>query len=90
MNALMQGIEFGRGISQRRGQSGAARALLAGDPYAAEQAYMTVDMPEQALEAFPSPDLMTAGNGPTVMDPVLCRVTIAMLLFMMTRLCLVR
>ncbi|KAI0323771.1 hypothetical protein GY45DRAFT_1376073 [Cubamyces sp. BRFM 1775] len=58
--------------------------LCIGDTDANENVWLCY-MPEQALEAFPSPDLMTAGNGPTVMDPVLCRVTIAMLLFMMTK-----
>ena len=58
--------------------------LCIGDTDANENVWLCW-MPEQALEAFPSPELMNGGNGPTVMDPLLCRVTIAMLLFMMNK-----
>lgn len=61
-----------------------ASMICLGESNNNETVWLTL-FPLQALEPYPSIELMTADTGPTNMDPVVARITIAMLLFMMHR-----
>lgn len=58
--------------------------LCIGDAPGQETVWWTL-FPLQALEPYPSPELMTADTGPSNMDPVVARISIACILYMLDK-----
>lgn len=58
--------------------------LCIGDAPGQETVWWTL-FPAQALEAYPSPELMTADTGPSNMEPVVARISIACILVMLDK-----